>query len=143
LPRCFPETTSRPSDSLNDIPSRSCWHETFSYNFHVRLICLIAVSKVLMQPFHASCCRLSKQAGEELTSLQASNFSSTGDISAHASGVRVLVLRVLRAAVSLTKAKNSKQKDQVSTHTLMLPCLQLSYLCRLYPTAVLISACFD
>lgn len=61
--------------------------------------------------------RLSKLAGEELSSLQASNFSSTGDISAHASGVRTLVLRVLKAAISLTKAKPSKQKDQVrATH---------------------------
>ena len=60
-------------------------------------------------------CRLSKLAGEELSSLQASNFSSTGDISAHASGVRTLVLRVLKAAISLTKAKPSKQKDQVRT----------------------------
>lgn len=58
-------------------------------------------------------CRLSKLAGEELSSLQASNFSSTGDISAHASGVRTLVLRVLKAAISLTKAKPNKQKDQV------------------------------
>lgn len=57
--------------------------------------------------------RLSKLAGEELSELQARNFSSAGDISAHASGVRVLVLRVLKAAVSLTKAKGGKQ-DQVS-----------------------------
>ena len=65
----------------------------------------------------AIACRLSKLAGEELAALQASNFSSTGDISAHASGVRTLVLRVLKAAVSLTKAKSSTQKDQVS-----MPC---------------------
>ncbi|KAA6422593.1 MAG: ubiquitin- UPL1 [Trebouxia sp. A1-2] len=60
--------------------------------------------------------RLSKLAGEELSELQARNFSSAGDISAHASGVRVLVLRVLKAAVSLTKAKGGKQdqaKEQV------------------------------
>ena len=62
--------------------------------------------------------RLSKLAGEELSALQARNFSSAGDISAHASGVRVLVLRVLKAAVSLTKAKGGKQ-DQVSRLTLM------------------------
>ena len=57
--------------------------------------------------------RLSKLAGEELSALQARNFSSAGDISAHASGVRILVLRVLKAAVSLTKAKGGKP-DQVS-----------------------------
>ena len=62
--------------------------------------------------------RLSKLAGEELSALQARNFSSAGDISAHASGVRVLVLRVLKAAVSLTKAKGGKQ-DQVSRLTPM------------------------
>lgn len=61
----------------------------------------------------AGVCRLSKLAEEELTSLQASNFSSNGDISAHASAVRTLVLRVLKAAISLTKAKPNKQKDQV------------------------------
>ncbi|DBB00800.1 TPA: hypothetical protein ACH3X1_000730 [Trebouxia sp. C0004] len=60
--------------------------------------------------------RLSKLAGEELSALQARNFSSAGDISAHASAVRVLLLRVLKAAVSLTKAKGGKQdqaKEQV------------------------------
>ena len=62
----------------------------------------------------AADCRLSKLAGEELAALQASKFSSTGDISTHASGVRTLLLRVLKAAVSLTKAKSSKQKDQAS-----------------------------
>ena len=61
----------------------------------------------------AGVCRLSKLAEEDLTSLQASNFSSTGDISAHASGVRTLVLRVLKAAISLTKAKPNKRADQV------------------------------
>ena len=68
--------------------------------------------------------RLSKLAGEELSALQARNFSSAGDISAHASGVRVLVLRVLKAAVSLTKAKGGKQ-DQVSrlTHMPLLTCV--------------------
>jgi hypothetical protein len=62
--------------------------------------------------------RLSKLAGEELSALQARSFSSAGDISAHASGVRILVLRVLKAAVSLTKAKGGKQ-DQVSRLALM------------------------
>ena len=59
-------------------------------------------------------CRLAQLAGMEHAALQSSNFRSTGDISAHASGVRVLVLRVLKAAVSLTKAKAAKQKDQVA-----------------------------
>ena len=78
-------------------------------------------------------CRLSKLAEDELSSLQASNFSSTGDISAHASGVRTLVLRVLKAAISLTKAKPNKQKDQVRA--------KLSVLCLPLATAACPSHC--
>ena len=70
-------------------------------------------------------CRLSKLAEEELASLKASNFSSTGDISAHASGVRTLVLRILKAAVSLIKAKPNKQKDQVTGRGTSQYCLQV------------------
>ena len=53
--------------------------------------------------------RLAELAGQELKALQANDFSSTVDISAHASGVRILVLRVLKAAVSLIKAKGKSQ----------------------------------
>ena len=76
--------------------------------------------KVVHQSSHSSAlsCRLSQLAGEELSALQARNFSSSGDISAHASGVRVLVLRVLKAAVSLTKAKGSRQQDQVQKQSI-------------------------
>lgn len=79
--------------------------------------------KLVLQSSHsfALSCRLSQLAGEELSALQARNFSSSGDISAHASGVRVLVLRVLKAAVSLTKAKSSRQKDQVHLPALLRP----------------------
>ena len=77
-------------------------------------MCLVAACSYAWHAESAAVCRLSKMAEEELTSLQASNFSSTGNISAHASGVRTLVLRVLKAAISLTKAKPDKQKDQVS-----------------------------
>ena len=62
---------------------------------------------------HHLVCRLAELAGQELKALQANDFSSTVDISAHASGVRILVLRVLKAAVSLIKAKG-KSQDQAS-----------------------------
>ena len=61
-------------------------------------------------------CRLAELAGQELQALQANDFSSTVDISAHASGVRILVLRVLKAAVSLVKAK-SKSQDEAKEQT--------------------------
>ena len=64
---------------------------------------------------------MSQLAGKELAALQSSNFSSTGDISAHASGVRILVLRVLKAAVSLTKVKAAKQKDQADQVGMLVP----------------------
>lgn len=57
-------------------------------------------------------CRLADLAGQELQALQANDFSSTVDISAHASGVRILVLRVLKAAVSLIKSRQKGQDQQ-------------------------------
>lgn len=61
-------------------------------------------------------CRLAELAGQELQALQGNDFSSTVDISAHASGVRILVLRVLKAAVSLIRTK-TKSQDQAKEQT--------------------------
>ncbi len=106
-----------PAYGANAFTQAFCWYfKSLSPLTSLDLYCPIDIflNKMLLNPtelfvFH----RLSKLAGEELSALQARNFSSAGDISAHASGVRVLVLRVLKAAVSLTKAKGGKQ-DLVS-----------------------------